>query len=332
MIVPLLGLPQTQDKTIHVAAAEGDLARVLEVLAQQPELVEATDERGFAPLHLAVRSGHRDVVDALLSKGADLETIHERYGLTAVGFAFQSENQVGKADLTPYLISRGAWFDPDEPMRRGIRRLDMAVVFGNAAMVRFLLDIGADANAETAYPLPPLVNAASHGHAEIARLLLEHGTDVNVEDASGNPPMHWAVTRGHGDILQLLLGHGARVDFVETESGRNLVHLAALRGHLDAIDPLVARGIDLSVADDLGRTPLYYAAKYGHALVADRLIDHGAAEPADLEERYGMSPHLTRPMDEGLSTPVVIRFITPPTVSSPLSPVSGPLPVPQQHP
>jgi hypothetical protein len=53
------------------------------------------------------------------------------------------------------------------------------------------------------------------------------------------------------------------------------------------------------VCDSIGKTPLHYAARYGHRQLAGRLVEFGAARPGDLVENYGRSSHLTRPIVDG---------------------------------
>jgi len=62
---------------------------------------------------------------------------------------------------------------------------------------------------------------------------------------------------------------------------------------------LLDAGVAVDAKDIQNRTPLYYAAKYGHRRLAEHLIERGATRPADLVENYGISPHLTRDIARG---------------------------------
>jgi hypothetical protein len=86
---------------------------------------------------------------------------------------------------------------------------------------------------------------------------------------------------------------------VDQRTGRNLLHLAVLSGNLDVVDQLIARGVAVNDTDNDGRTPLYYAARYGHRSVYDRLLDGGANATDDVETRFGRSPHLDRQLAAG---------------------------------
>ncbi len=302
LLVALVGHPQLQDKTIHTAAADGDLARVQAILSQNPELLEAPDEREFTPLHLAVRGGHRDVVDLLLSSGANINARHPRSGLAAVDFAFEREAQgtIGPehgADLTRYLVSRDAEFDPNATIR-SFTRLLRATLSGNSALAELLIELGADINAAREGSTA-LTFAARTGRPAIARLLLAHGADIDPRDADGKTPLLWAVERADAEVVEALLVNGADTGVAGAQTGKSLLHLAALSGSPDVVSALLSRGLPVDATDREGKTPLYYAARYGHQQAARRLIAHGATTSVDVEERYGISPHLTRRMDRG---------------------------------
>jgi ankyrin repeat protein len=281
----------------HEAARAGDVETLEALLEQQPELVNAMDERGRTPLHYAAGFGQEEAVRLLLERGADIN-VGDGSGMSAVDFAFLAERAAGTARLTRLLVSEGAEFDANATFYGRARRLDLVISPGNLEMTRFLVEQGADVNA-TAYVFAPLENAAARGHLEIAAFLLEHGADVDLRGGDGNPPLRWAVERGHTDVVSLLLEHGAAVDFIDGTFGRNLLHLAALNGHLDIVRSLVPRGVELNARDNTGRTALHHAARYGHQLVADYLIEGGAVRPDDLEENYGRSPHVTRSLAAG---------------------------------
>lgn len=65
-----------------------------------------------------------------------------------------------------------------------------AAGYNNYEVAEFLLEMGADVNAQDKGGLIPLHNASSYGHLDIAALLLKHNTIVNATDKWGFTPLH----------------------------------------------------------------------------------------------------------------------------------------------
>ena len=297
-VLLVLSPPPAASQTIHEAVASGDAAAVRQFMESGADL-NATDDNGFTALHLAVRSRHKDVVEMLLTGGADIDLAHDQTGFTAVDIAFQVEGFRDTAEITSLLKSHGATFDPNRAVRGPFTRLDLAVSTGNADMTRLLLNLGAEAHAAASHPRPRLINAATSGHVEILTMLIEAGVSVDQADGDGNPALRYAIEKGHAHVVQTLLEHGASVDFVDTASGRNLLHLSAFGGHAEIATQLLNSGVPIDARDHRNKTPLHYAAQYGHQQLAERMIEHGATRPSDLVENYGRSPHLTRGIADG---------------------------------
>src|SRR5258708_37306756 len=83
-------------------------------------------------------------------------------------------------------------------------------------IVRWLLNHGADANAQVDNGCTPLHLAAFNGHLEAVQGLLEHNADVNSQNNEGRTPLYEALSflsrsteREAVDIVRRLLEHGA---------------------------------------------------------------------------------------------------------------------------
>jgi ankyrin repeat protein len=71
---------------------------------------------------------------------------------------------------------------------------------------------------------------------------------------------------------------------------REQLHLAASDGDLPRVEQFVADGCDINAFDDLGKTPLHYAAERGHLGVATFLLGCGADVNAHHEPSIGNTP------------------------------------------
>ena len=57
---------------IHDAARQGDLAKIKRLLEKNPGLLEARNQNEKTPLHFAALGGHKEIVEFLIGKGADI--------------------------------------------------------------------------------------------------------------------------------------------------------------------------------------------------------------------------------------------------------------------
>jgi len=133
--------------------------------------VNAHHHNRGAPLHVASRHGHAEVVSLLLQHNADVNLRYTTFG-----------------DWTP---------------------LHFASALGHANVVQLLLEHGADINTQNIYHATPLSFASQSGHLEVVRLLLRNGADVIVRNKGAVSPFQLAKRGRHVEIAQLLLKHGA---------------------------------------------------------------------------------------------------------------------------
>ncbi|XP_078280163.1 DNA-binding protein RFXANK isoform X2 [Rhinoraja longicauda] len=115
---------------------------------------------------------------------------------------------------------------PDE---RGFTPLMWAAAFGEIAVVRFLLEMGADPRILAKERESTLSLASIQGYTDIILLLLEHGVDVNIYDWNGGTPLLYAVHGNHVRCVEALLARGADLT-MEADSGYSPMDLAVALG------------------------------------------------------------------------------------------------------
>ena len=71
------------------AVSHGDVNQVRTILDENHELVHQRDELGATVLHYAAFSGHREIVQLLLDRGADINATDDRFGATPTGWAIE---------------------------------------------------------------------------------------------------------------------------------------------------------------------------------------------------------------------------------------------------
>jgi ankyrin repeat protein len=124
--------------------------------------------------------------------------------------------------------------------------------------------------------------AVMYGRGAIVKLLLDHGADPEDADYCGLTLSYFAID--HPSVLKLLLDAGAdpkvKVDYVGDGPGpenSTLLHEAAQKGALDSAKLLIKRGVDVNAKGYPRRiVPLQLAAWMGHLDLVRLLAQHGA--------------------------------------------------------
>jgi ankyrin repeat protein len=279
----------------------------------------AKDPAGYAPLHLAAALGQTQMVELLLTTGADPLLTDTQMGATPLHKSAQS----GVVDVARLLLERGAFIDQQAPIHGHTALVD-AIWHKRVAMVEFLLDRGADPHIDphdytidqflqlafgrddvtpyraavdrarqtsTERDREPLRLAALAGDADAVRAAIAEGADVNRRATDGQTPLLDAAQRGHTEVVTLLLAAGA--DPRITDAGNmkaTPAHKAGYMGHADVARLLVADPrLELDTQGPYnGYTALHDAVWHGHLETARVFVDAGAR--LDLRTLDGRTP------------------------------------------
>jgi ankyrin repeat protein len=256
-------------------------------------IIHDRPQGGLTALILASRQGSIDATEQLIAGGADVNASEPQYGFTALQTAIFN----GHYALAQKLLEKGANPNdgslyivmemrnlatysnrPNPPdSERGVSHMDVA---------RLLLDKGADPNAVYAKTIPP------------------RQAQGNINVAAGATPLYRAVRAIDLAAVQLLVDRGANPSVALKDGSTPMMAAAGLgapRGGdeevteagdrndpVDVMKALIAKGADVNTANDLGMTPLHYAAQRG----SDRIIEFLAGQGAKFEvkNKQGRTP------------------------------------------
>jgi ankyrin repeat protein len=111
-------------------------------------------------------------------------------------------------------------------------------MLGDRERVKAFLNQGIAVDLKDTNGRTPLYYGVLAGNAELVRFLAEQGADVNVqEQGSQATPLRHAVVRQDKDIVEILLAHGADID-ISDRRGLTPLDLARRRGYAEIIELL----------------------------------------------------------------------------------------------
>ena len=123
-------------------------------------------------------------------------------------------------------------------------------------------DLAVDINVKGLNNFTPLHFAALEGQIAIVKYLLENGAEVNSVTNSLRTPLHVACTRDFLDIIKVLVEEGANIN-AQDENGDTPLHLLSKLGHTESVKWFLSQGPDLSIKDKYGELPFDVASTVG---------------------------------------------------------------------
>ncbi len=298
-------LPPLNPKAVAMVEAlrSDDLPAFLKAAQADPNLLNARGPEGSTPFMYAVLYSNTEILAKLLKMGADP---NKRNDADATALMWAARD----LEKTRLLADHGA----DVNARSGDLRTPLMIAArrpGAAPIVKFLLDKGANPNpnAKPAAESSPLLEALTGGDPAIVKLLIERGADAK---ACADMGLGLAVTTkcdeglellaakitdkkaytlalqgvavvGDLKAVRLLLDHGADVNAFDS-FGRTPLMYAAISDvlPLDIVKLLIDRGANVNAKDrhtktgDAGLTVLDIANQNGKTPIVDLLVKSGA--------------------------------------------------------
>ena len=244
---------------ICTAAHVGDIDRVRELLARDPSLANRPSEYvtyylgAGTPLKNAAARGHIEIVKLLLEHGADPDLPEE--GIAPKGHALYSAVYHRHHEVAKLLLEHGAY--PSPPVESSADALSIAISNKDEKMIDLLCSFGSAQSVDLLVHYHDVKTAA----AVFA---------VNPDLANDLHAFQGAAAGGHESLVRLMLKY--RPDLPKrTAVGAKTPELTKL---------LFQHGMNPSLPDWLGVTPLHHFAGRGDIEKARLFLEHGADRDA----------------------------------------------------
>jgi ankyrin repeat protein len=253
--------------SLMAAAIDGDLDLVQQAIEAGANLDRYDWNLGYSPLGMAIDRGHVEVVQCLLSAGANPH--NGSTSTTALGLAAER----GESEIVQMLLPRGV--DVNAPVGRdGWTALLAAIKNGHRAVVQLLVTAGANVNVWSQGETPILL-AAKCEEREIYQYLY--------------PLVNTAIRLcADRDGEQLLQATRKRRIREQNRPVEKFIEMATV-GNLDEVNRAIEVGIEIDELGAKGHTALMAAAYHGHRSIVNTLLSAGA-DPNLLSDDDGLGP------------------------------------------
>ncbi|NGX42861.1 MAG: hypothetical protein K940chlam7_01149 [Chlamydiae bacterium] len=256
----------------------------MQILFNRGADLNMVGDDGKSLLHLACESGNLDVARLLLGYDETVLAISDK---ETVSTPLRVASKHGCEDLVEYLLTSGAevdalsggvWlrgrcciYDKYDKRRKGRTPLYVACSNGHTNVAKLLLDKRANIEATSPeiirtfpynHAMTALHAACRNGHYETAELLLDRGAKIEAVDRREDTALHIACRNGKKNIVELLLDRGANVEAkncrgISSGGEDTPLHIACEKDEGEIVELLIKRKADPNAKNGDGRTPLF---------------------------------------------------------------------------
>ncbi|KAL7302823.1 hypothetical protein TKK_0004861 [Trichogramma kaykai] len=293
---PLHVLCQREDDDVNLARRFFEIGEKF----NKSILIDARDEYGNTALHQAILNNHVNLVEFLLSKGADPNSLNKDGETTLHRICEANLDDLAVEMLFKICDEKHQSMQVDAQDKMGKTPLHVAITKGNINTIEILMRRGAQPNLADENGFTPLhvLCQRENDDVDLLKMLFEAADKfsapikVDARDKSDCTPLHLALNRGHEQMAEWLLRRGADLNLANANGSRALHLISAARmDHADLLRTFFelsderTQPVEIDARDNQGKTPLHYAISHRHKKVFELLLRRDA-DP-NLADNYG---------------------------------------------
>ncbi|MDR0454449.1 MAG: ankyrin repeat domain-containing protein [Deferribacteraceae bacterium] len=254
---------QSGNTPLHIALQMPN-NRLAEILIDAGADVNAANQSGRTPLMLAMAGRNDTMTKKILTKNPNLyQTDGE--GRTAYDFA-------GRDSTAAQRVIAQAMRESEE---NALKLFDFTAA-NNLSGIANLLVKGARVNiSDPETGNTPIFSAVANNYKDITIFLIKNGADINWQNKRGNTPLMVAVSTGDIKLIDILINYGAKVNLQNSVGDTALIWAVKLN-NLDFVRALLAANANPNLRNYEGVSPLSIATGEDMTEVERMLRSFGA--------------------------------------------------------
>ncbi|KAM4651101.1 E3 ubiquitin-protein ligase MIB2 isoform 2-T2 [Discoglossus pictus] len=264
--------------SLVIEAAQGNVARVREMLQKYPDKVDIKNQ-GRTALQVASHLGFMEVVKILLQANANID-LKDDEGDSALHYAAYGN----QAAVVRLLLAKGA--NGELINNAQCTALYIAVNKGFTEVVQALCIPNCAINVQDSLGDTPLHYAITADFKSIIEIITEvPNIDFTVQNNQGFNLLHHSALKGNVLALRKILERARQLVDSKKEDGFTALHLATLNNHQEVVEILSKEGrCDVNLRNNRNQTPLHLAVTHGHINLVELLVREGANVNAEDED------------------------------------------------
>lgn len=176
---------------------------------------------------------------------------------------------LNKVDSSFTKLHRACLLNDDTQVKKHLLKVDnnshdsshrypihLATVNGNFAIIKLLIDNGANPNVQDNEGNTPLIKSIECGHEHLVKFFLSNGADPNISDMDNNSSLHWALMTESIIAIDALLSSKKCDLSLRNNKDETCLHLAVRCPLINTLtfESMIRSGSDLDAKDQLGLT------------------------------------------------------------------------------
>lgn len=263
------------------ACGVGRLSLVTWLLSRNAN-ISILDNDEESALHYAVRAGHFDVAQELITRHPDLVTTEQAAQPLLIWAR-------GLPKMVRLLLDSKA--NPERTNDKQQTLINAATVDGLEEVMEILMERKVDLHHRDKWGATPICDAIDYSrNARILRLLIDNGANLqDTVEESGSSLLHLGVN-STPEVLRILLEYTKELDLNQKNNfGRTPLLAASTKADIECLRLLVNAGADINIVDERGETALHNTIHWNLPDLRDLLLAQRDVE-VNISSPYTGSP------------------------------------------